>query len=303
MFTPRRRSAGFTLLELLIASAMMLILLGVVAEGIQSSGRTALQVMTRSDLLEETRVTGQMIADEMSKAVYVYPPGAVLQLNKTVSPFVTNPLKGGNVWTVGIDPIVAYVEAPRDSAAACPAGCLTFVAYIALNRGQIYQATLDSSGAEQTNNPGYDSLNNDGWLIYEYKVPLADRVLTASVAPPVDSSQLTNASADLVADYIAPGGFALEGAVCRNADGFLQDAAGNKIATVATPSGPRIDGSKGQTPGCPSASAVVWKGGQYKASVARASLLLRAQAKRSAGSIYTTTPISFPILPRNLYSQ
>ena len=168
---------GFTLIELLVAAAILLIILGLVTTGIGGGSNAVSAVVTSSELNEDTRVAGQMIADGVARAVYVYPPGARLSLNGPSSYSVKNPRTGSNLWQVGTDPILAYLENPEDIAVEClrtvtladgstvqvgdETGCLYFVAYYPIKRSLLVQRDAYAHLA--------DSRNADAWILLEYR--------------------------------------------------------------------------------------------------------------------------------------
>ena len=112
-------SQGITIVELLISSVILLVILGVITQGMQSGGQVVTSVISDTELLEDTRVAAQMIADGVARAVYVYPPGAAITLNQSVTWRVKNPKTNNNKWLVGQDPIVAFLESPKRSNGTC----------------------------------------------------------------------------------------------------------------------------------------------------------------------------------------
>lgn len=164
------RNHGFTLIELLVASVVALLVLGLVASGIQSGSSATSVIQTQQQLGDDVRIAGNYIADSLASAVYVFPAGTAL----TVGPsgYTTkNPATNNNTWVVGTHPIIAAITPPRDTNQWCPttssngelAGCYQFKAYYALRRGDVVAA---ATGAD---NPGADPSNNNQWVIYEYR--------------------------------------------------------------------------------------------------------------------------------------
>ncbi len=285
-----RRQAGFTIIELLIACAVGSIILIIAAQGFVGSTQTVVQVSSQSDLLEENRIAGQMIADSVTRAVYVYPPGSKVKIAAASNALVKDPKSGTTTFTVGTSPIVAYLEAPTASSPN-----ITFVAYYAVLRGDVYTYTAPG-GVEGVNNPGKDPANDSDWLLYEYRQPLLVPTLNATLNPPDGSTTTTvgnvpGATPVLLTDYVAPDGFSMTDAVCRNQDGFIVDTSGNNIP---------LDGNNnlapnaGQVPGCPTTAFT-----GYLASVNRATLNITTRITR-AGRTSSST-LSFAIAPRNLY--
>ncbi len=298
--------AGFTLIELLIAAAISLIVLGIIAQAIGSSGRTVNQYVTRSDLLEDTRTAGQLMADEVAKAMYIFPPGYTLTLGAAGYTF-RNPVKRNGTWVTdqANAPILAFVQAPKVSGYACdinvespstpppavfpvppPAnqdGCVRFMAYYPVLRGDVM------SGAENNARPANDSGNNAVWTIFEFTKLLPYRAFTsltsATAKVPVDFSG-QKVSGNMLADYIKPGdGFAVKydglGNNCRRADG------NSIVATSCTDPNLRAD-----LPTNP----------DYRNSVTRATFTLQGYAASGGGAVQTPV-LSFAVAPRNLPIQ
>jgi type II secretory pathway pseudopilin PulG len=217
-----RAQVGLTMIELLIAAAILVVILGLVANGIQSGGGVVTQVVSESELLEDTRVAGQLIADSAARAVYVYPPGTTLSLNSAGSWTVQNPKNNKNVWKIGTDPMLAFIEAPRESSGVCvgtdkdgkkklnEAACLSFVAYYPVKRATV---------AKQDNYKYLAEPQNEGaWMLFEYRKTLELTKLTADTPLPISSQTgLSGGQGRILADYLLPTtGFTLLNQVCRS---------------------------------------------------------------------------------------
>ena len=228
------RTSGLTLIEVLVGAALALLVLLIVAQGLQVGGGATARIVSRAELLDDTRVAGQLIADEAARAVLIYPPGTRLALNERVSALTRNPTgvrTGSNVWIVGTDPIVAFVTSPvvppdvarcdPEGSATARAACAEFVAFYAVHRGRVVAVTRQADGTERSSSPGDDPLNKDSWLIYEYRkaLPMASLVPRSGVpsAAPLGPPLLTGVTPDLVADHIEPGGFSVHVSGCRDA--------------------------------------------------------------------------------------
>lgn len=228
------RTSGLTLMEVLVGAALALLVLLIVAQGLQVGGGATARIVSQAELMEDTRVAGQLIADEAARAVLIYPPGTRLTLNERVSALTRNPAgqrAGSNVWLVGTDPILAFVTAPvvPPQGTRCDpmgdetarAACAEFVAFYAVHRGRVVAATRRADGTERSSSPGDDPLNEDAWLIYEYRrlLPVASLVPRSGVPSdaPLGPPLLTGVTPDLVADHIEPGGFTVHMSGCRDA--------------------------------------------------------------------------------------
>jgi type II secretory pathway pseudopilin PulG len=208
-------SKGFTIVELLIAGAILVVILGLIANGIASGSKVVTQVVSEGEILEDTRVAAQLIADSVARAVYIYPPGAVLSLNSAGSWTVLNPKTNKNLWHIGVDPMLAFIEAPQRTDVACAdtqsgrAGCLYFVAYYPVKRSTV---------AKQ---PEYQYLaepqNDSSWMLFEYRKRLDAATLNADTVLPLSSlTGLKQVQGRVLADYIVPTtGFQIISPVCR----------------------------------------------------------------------------------------
>lgn len=159
---------GFTLLEVLIATAVGGILLGVVVFALNQSAQAARLHQDSQALNEDLRAALGLMADYVNWALAIYPPGSNLTLASSEAYTVRNPRTGNGTWTVGTDPILALVLPPQDPTASCSAtqeaGCFRFVAFYLLAREDVVR---NASGAS---NPGADPLNDgSARLLYLYQ--------------------------------------------------------------------------------------------------------------------------------------
>ena len=289
------KRGGFTLIELLIASAVSLIVLGIIAQAIGGSGRTVNQYVTRSDLLEDTRTAGQLMADEVAKAVYIFPPGYTLALGSDY----TTRRPGGGAWVTGQDdkPILAFVKAPKTPGNECSAdpavqtptknfdGCVRLMAYYPVLRSDVL------GGATAASRPANDPGNGTVWTLFEFAQPLPYRNFdakssTTAIVPTDFSKSTTWLPANMLADYIKPwdgtsAGFSVAYGDCRKGEG-------NSISAVACHDG--------------ALSSALPYNPDYRNSVTRASFSLQGSAASGSGVVQTPS-LKFPVAPRNLPLQ
>jgi type II secretory pathway pseudopilin PulG len=207
--------AGLTLVELLLAGAILIVILGLVTSGIQSGSGVVTQVVSEGEILEDTRVAAQLIADGVAKAVYIYPPGAVLTLNSAGSWTVLNPKTNKNLWRIGVDSMLAFIEAPQRTDIACADtetgkdGCLYFVAYYSVKRSTVAKQDEYKYLAE--------AKNDSSWMLFEYRKRLDTAKLNADTTLPLSSlTGLKQVQGRILADYIvADTGFQILNPVCR----------------------------------------------------------------------------------------
>jgi prepilin-type N-terminal cleavage/methylation domain-containing protein len=278
-------NAGLTLIELLVAAAILTVILGLVASGIQSGGSVVTQVVSESELLEDTRVAAQLIADSAAKAVYVYPPGATLSLNSAGSWTVQNPRTNKNVWTIGTDPMFAFIEGAQRSDTACvgtdsagkkklnDGACLSFVAYYPVKRATV---------VKQENYKYLEEKQNEtSWMLFEYRKTLELTELNADTPLPMSSATgLRDGQGRILADYLVPNtGFQITSQICH---------------TRITPSQVATEGSSVCTDFKKSYDPF------YLKTMSSAAFSL--QTKVSKGRVTVETPVmTFAVVPRNLY--
>jgi prepilin-type N-terminal cleavage/methylation domain-containing protein len=78
-----RRLHGFTVLEMLVSMAILSIVLLAVMQYLMSGLRVTKSVANQTVLQTDLRITGAMIADEVQRAIYVFPPCGEYGTSKT----------------------------------------------------------------------------------------------------------------------------------------------------------------------------------------------------------------------------
>lgn len=210
------RETGLTLVELLVASAIGLVMLVVVASQLTTGARTTATVSNQQSMLEDLRTAGNYLGDMGALAGYVFPVGAKLTIGASTGYTVRNPATGSNTWTVGTHGILAMLLPPTITGGACntaspdnnqKVGCVRFLAFYALSRDHV---TKNATGAE---NPGEDPNDTNALALYRYFQYLPSQSLQTYVsnlktAGTLANTVFTGQSGNLLADYLAPGGFA-----------------------------------------------------------------------------------------------
>jgi len=208
------RTAGLTLVELLVGMLLIGIVLTAVGDFFSQSSRVASQTSSRAESQQEILNAQQLIAGRLWEAWYVYPAGKTFDLGPGV--LRSNPLWNGTsgttgVWTTGTQPILAMILPPKVPGGICTtspnnAGCYRFFAYYPVWRNSWVGAT--STGTARTNNPGADSSNDPSvWVLAEYR----SYYYGSTAAPPFDLAYATpsipppaGSDANLLADYLQP---------------------------------------------------------------------------------------------------
>ncbi len=156
---------GFTLLEILVALAILAVLMLAFVRFFGSTLKASSNLQVQNELLSEAQVAHQLVASRIKEAWYVWPPHSVLRLAN--SGWTTrNTLDGGRNWTVG-PTFLAMILPPQKDGISCTtdkAGCFRFFAYFPMKRDHY----VTHASAAEALDP--DS-QNDGkvWVLMEYR--------------------------------------------------------------------------------------------------------------------------------------
>lgn len=193
---------GFTLIEILVALALLGVVLGLLVSFFTQSTRTSSQVTTRAEMQEDILITQQIIAARLREAWAVLPPGTIVDFGSGA--LRRNPAAGNinGSWEIGAHPLLALILPPDAPQLSCTAtirdGCYRFFAYYPVKRSTWVAGTSPDS----TQNPGPDPDNGDTWVLAEYTDYYDTPPLLSNLRPPTDT---TGSQVNLLADYVAPG--------------------------------------------------------------------------------------------------
>jgi prepilin-type N-terminal cleavage/methylation domain-containing protein len=205
---------GMTLVELLVATAIMGVLMLAFTQVFGGSLRASGEISARNELLSEAQIAQQYLAAKLQNAFYVYPSGTPIQLSQSgVTTQNTVRSGAGQGWRVATDPFIAMLLPPT-SRGLCPANtastsvknanrqfCFTLHAFYPVHRGTLVRSGLASV-------PPPDPQNEDVWVLMEYRANLfdgVDRTLDQLAHPPLDRPDLYRGrSAQMLADYVQP---------------------------------------------------------------------------------------------------
>ena len=222
---------ALSLVELLIATAVLLLILSLLGRGLMSSSSTVDTVITEAHLLADTRSAGQIISESLSRAVYIYPPGKKILLNTPGSWTVENPNGNKNNWISIKDSMLAFIEAPEKMGKCSKSNnkaCLYFVAYYPVKRKTVVSRAVYGRALKDINNPA-------ARVLFEYRKRLDFNSLDEIHQPPL---RVNGSSGKLLADFIAEkDGFRIDNIVCRNPDGSKlckMNAEPNYLETIST---------------------------------------------------------------------
>ncbi len=279
-----KKNQGLSLVELLVAAAIFIVVLGLIFNGLQSSTRTVDTVLAESEIIQDIRLAGQIVTDNLSRAVYIYPPGSKITLNKSTTALVRNPNTGKNVWTIGKDPIIAFIQAPENPlldpencvSAVKPGeindrnACLRFIAYYTIVKEDFVKADYSFSKFLRDDN------NKEAWMLFEYRdvLPLVGRLSITN--PPILTPE--GVTPYLVADYLKP------------KTGFVP------LAKFSCQKEGVAD------PECNDISIVENTPLNYLETLAFGEFQLEAEYKRR-DKVIKSSVLSFPIAPKNLYAK
>jgi prepilin-type N-terminal cleavage/methylation domain-containing protein len=203
MITPRfnrssaRTQSGFTLVELLIAMALVgIVLAAVVTVNIDTSKSLAV-LQTRNDLLPETQIAQNYLVSKLREAAYLFPKTASLNLGTDYS--TRNPRTGDGTWSLNTDAAVAFIVPPRKSdvailcTAATPDYCYTFYAYYPVKRSVV------TAAATLNDNPGPDPVNDlSDWVLMEYRAAYTQSGF------PTNNTFPSGGKGKILMDYLLP---------------------------------------------------------------------------------------------------
>ncbi|MDO4244985.1 MAG: prepilin-type N-terminal cleavage/methylation domain-containing protein, partial [Deinococcus sp.] len=199
---PAQWREGFTLIEILVALALLGVVLGLLVSFFTQSTRTSSQVSTRTEMQEDILITQQIIAARLREAWAVLPPGTIVDFGSGA--LRRNPAAGNinGSWEIGAHPLLALILPPDAPQLSCTAtirdGCYRFFAYYPVKRSNWVSSTSPTS----TRNPGPDPDNGDTWVLAEYTDYYDMPPLMSNLRPPSDTA---GSQVNLLADYVAPG--------------------------------------------------------------------------------------------------
>ncbi|WP_278913540.1 prepilin-type N-terminal cleavage/methylation domain-containing protein [Deinococcus wulumuqiensis] len=212
----REAQRGLTLVELLVALALMGIVLTALVNYFSQGSRVATESGSRAELQQEILNAQQLIAGRLKEAWYVYPAGQTLQLGASATSTASlrrNPIPntartGTANWLTGSDPVLAMILPPR-AAGTCPTTapsgggsadlCYRFFAYYPVKRS-VWVSGTGGTSAPSASNPGDEPANDNVWVLAEYRKTLYG--FTPATAVP--TTTLDGGDANLLTDYVAP---------------------------------------------------------------------------------------------------
>lgn len=187
MNRPPAARLGFTLVELLLAMAIALMLLGLVLALVTGtnrlSGSLASSALSQQELLNAQELLGSRVRE----AAFIVPSGTSVTLPDTAK---TRNLSGSSTTVVGTaaTPMLALVLPPRTAPTTSSPNCnLTvsppvtqecyrFAAYYPVRRSAWLAATVSGTTLD-TDYPGASSANDAAWVLVEFMAFYANGAL------------------------------------------------------------------------------------------------------------------------------
>ena len=214
-------SSGMTLIEMLVAMAILSVLMLAFTQVFGGSLRASSEINSRNELISEGQIAQQLIASRLQGAYFVYPTGQTMQLTGSGDTTPNTVRSGaGQDWIVGTDPFIAMIlppkttgQCPTSSASTSPGtkdACFTFYAYYPIVRGTFIGSNSNSA-------PPADPANADVWFLMEYRANLydgANRSTNLLLTPPNTTTVLNNSASTqptikgragtILTDYVQP---------------------------------------------------------------------------------------------------
>ena len=160
---------GFTLIETLVALAILGVLLVALLQTISGTAQVSTSANSGNELLREGQIAQQILSSRFKEACYVYPSGTTITMG-TGSTTENTLGTATNNWVVNTDPIVAMILPPNARDIDVNAGAFyRFFAYYAVKRSSF----LAMGAVSSSDKPSADANNdNSVWVIMEFRTNL-----------------------------------------------------------------------------------------------------------------------------------
>ncbi|MFN4250780.1 prepilin-type N-terminal cleavage/methylation domain-containing protein [Deinococcus sp.] len=181
-------TAGLTLIEILIALALSLLVLGAAYALTTSTAQANAVLTTRSQLTNEATVASSLLSARLREACAVFPQNTAVTLPAGVAG--TRNAANTTIWRVGADPFVAFVV---PASTAVSGSTPMMYAYYLLSRDQ-YNAQMPAAQKIVAHS------TETSQVLMEFEVPVTAAACTAPLT--LTTAPGTNAQALLLAEYV-----------------------------------------------------------------------------------------------------
>ncbi|GAA5439408.1 prepilin-type N-terminal cleavage/methylation domain-containing protein [Deinococcus caeni] len=181
-------TAGLTLIEILIALALSLLVLGAAYALTTNTAQANAVLTTRSQLTNEATVASSLLSARLREACAVFPQNTAVTLPVDVAG--TSNAANTTIWRVGTDPFVAFVV-PASTAVSDSTPMM--YAYYLLSRAQ-YNEQMPATQKIVAHS------TETSQVLMEFEVPVTAAACTAPLT--VALAPAANAQALLLAEYV-----------------------------------------------------------------------------------------------------
>ncbi|GHG24270.1 hypothetical protein GCM10017784_15340 [Deinococcus indicus] len=181
-------TAGLTLVEILIALALSLLVLGAAYALTTNTAQANAVLTTRSQLTNEATVSSSLLSARLREACAVLPQTTAVTLPADVKG--TKNAAGTTIWRVGTDPFIAFVV---PASTAVSGSTPMMYAYYLLSRAQ-YNEQMDAAQDIPVNSA------ETSQVLMEFRAPVTAAACTSPLT--VALAPAANAQALLLAEYV-----------------------------------------------------------------------------------------------------
>lgn len=182
-------TAGLTLIEILIALALSLLVLGAAYALTTNTAQANAVLTTRSQLTNEATVASSLLSARLREACAVFPQNTAVTLPVDVAG--TRNAANTTIWRVGTDPFVAFVV-PASTAVSDSTPMM--YAYYLLSRAQ-YNEQMPATQKIVAHS------TETSQVLMEFEVPVTAAACTTPLTT-LTTAPGTNAQALLLAEYV-----------------------------------------------------------------------------------------------------
>ncbi len=189
---------GFTLIEILVALALLGIILGIVISILIRSAAGTSKLNMTGDVQQEALNGIGLINDRIKFAWFIYPNNSTLTFADDLA---VDPISKTKIFTVGTSPILATILPPKSAGTPCTTaatnGCYRFFAYYGTKRSDWV------AHATGFKNPGDNGYEPDSWILAEYRAIFLNKP-TIAEGGSLPAVPTANAQANILTEGVVP---------------------------------------------------------------------------------------------------